>query len=186
MNDKIVELFEKEYDLISKEGLFNVIANITHAKKLDHELVVEACRYSLRILAALIDEPDIIYKIAKYADLPAFFVKEEAIFAIDKFYGEIPYEGIKGYLMSINKGMPPVEAAYMYNIPAREFLILEILLDMNNYWFELMLDRVALIRSQGGGYLRLSKALNTRNPFTIRSWKKASEDRLEAIKNIRM
>lgn len=160
---------------ISDSGIYNVLIHLDESRELPINLSPNAVRYSLRIINALLPELDIAGAEATAMVCGQTYLADNGIVhnlvnAQGEYSGECTPQQIRAYMIDITMGMHPIDSANRVGINEADYLHLENLLEMEQYWFESVLNRVLMVRVGFGKFWKVGRELRTANPVVIWTW----------------
>lgn len=148
---------------ISETGLASVVADLEENRDLDPEGFVDAARYAIRAIGALMPpERFDILTIAEVAGVdPSVTVRTlmEVLEAKGDYIGEAPVGVLRGFIGLVDDGVRPWLAARHYDIEIDEFELLTEFLDLENHWASRILDKVHVILLDKGDWRNVAAEL---------------------------
>lgn len=149
---------------ISETGLRRVLDIIDQNRGLEPEGYVDAARYAIRAVAALLPSNEFeLMELANvceiHQDVTAGFFYE-VVEALGDYDGEIGASTMRRLIGLIDDGVRPAFAAQHLEIPEAEFLVVEELLDTERYWGSRILDKLHVLILDGGSLRQICKTLN--------------------------
>jgi hypothetical protein len=160
---------------ISDDAIFNILEQLQDAQDLPPRLQPAAARYAVKVICAILPELDV----AKPEDaltVCGLDASTHKYLAASMIQGEGPWAGeigplrIRELLFSIQDGEYPEDAAQRLDIDPGQMLHLNHLLALPEYWHDEILQRVLMVRHEGGKWLSIARLLNTWRPSIILSW----------------
>lgn len=165
---------------ISETGLASIVADLDENRDLDPEAFIDAARYSIRAIGALMPpEKFDILTIAQVAGVdPVVKVSDllEVLEARGDYIGETPVAVLRSFIGLVDDGVRPFLAARHFSIPEDEFELLTEFLDLENHWASRILDKVHVILLDGGTWrqVALELAVGPLTAWRIARWGRRS------------
>lgn len=165
---------------ISSDAIYNILNHIVDIQEYPASTAAHAGRYPIRIILAVLPElekttPESIAVVCGLPQINVGMLAYQTINCDGKYSNEKPPHILRSFLIDITLGSHPEDSASRYHISDDEMTHLEYLLDLNQYWYECILERVVEARKRGFKYLNTARVLRNYNPFIIRSWAKEAK-----------
>lgn len=149
---------------IPETGLRAVIDDLEENRDLDPEGFIDAVRFSLRVIGALMPpERYDLLTIAEAAGVDASVTLGdllEVLTATGDYTGESPVNVVRAFIGLVDDAVRPDIAGRYLGIEEDEVAFLEEFLDLRKHWAARVLDRVHVILLDGGGTREIGEKLN--------------------------
>jgi hypothetical protein len=90
--------------------------------------------------------------------------------ATGEYSGECTPQNIRSFMIDVTYGTHPEKSAEKHNINDTDYMHLNNLLEIEEYWHENIMNRVLMVRVGFGKWFKVGKELKTWNPSIIWSW----------------
>jgi hypothetical protein len=160
---------------LSDEAIYNVLIHLDECRELPEIMRPKASRYSLRVINAILPELDIAGAdtTAIVCGLGSVAENGQAytvVNATGEYTGECTPQNIRSFLIDITMGTHPEISAKKHQISQSDFLHLEYLLELEDYWHDNIMDRVLMVYRGFGKWWKVARELQTYKPWIIWSW----------------
>jgi hypothetical protein len=149
---------------ITETGLRSIIEDLEANRDLDPEGFVDAVRFSLRALGALMPpERFDLLTIAEVAGVdPSVTLGDllEVLNATGDYIGETPVNVVRTFIGLVDDAIRPDIAGRYLGIDEDEAVFFEEFLDLRTHWAGRLLDKVHIILLDGGGTREVASQLN--------------------------
>ena len=159
-------------------GLVNIIRQLEASSALPPALAAHAGRWPVRAMGAflpLFDEQPL--ELVEFCGLGHISVPHalSIVEGLSMWEGEPNPQVVREFLVAITEGEYPEAAASRLGITPDGLTHLEFLLEARQHWHNCVVDRVFMVRANGGGWWKTARELGTFRPSIVKSWIRASD-----------
>ncbi len=148
---------------ISEDGLRSVLEDLHDAQDLPPDEFIFEARYALRAIGALLppEKFDVI-TIGEVVGVNAIIHSDEMLEVLNatgELEGEATCVTVRNLIGLVDDCVRPDVAAKFLRLDEDEAALLEVFLDLRAHWRRRMLDKVEVVKADGGGSKELGESL---------------------------
>jgi hypothetical protein len=148
---------------ISEDGLRSVLEDLHDAQDLPPDEFIFEARYALRAIGALLppEKFDVI-TIGEVVGVNAIIHSDEMLEVLNatgELEGEATCVTVRNLIGLVDDCVRPDVAAKFLRLDEDEAALLEVFLDLRSHWRRRMLDKVEVVKADGGGSKELGESL---------------------------